>query len=98
MNKEQFIEKYFYVPEFEWESASFTNKVRKEAIQDLKSLIDSKWISVEDELPEEHDWYVCWSGKERYYGFDGSWYHTSAGGSCRVNPTHWKRKSQPPEK
>ena len=71
--------------------ATLARAIRKE----LDSL--DNWISVESP-PKKHDWYLCWSnGTERYYGFDGSWYHVSAGGSCRVNPTHYKEKSQPPK-
>ena len=73
----------------------YGNEKVKQCITDLTSL--DNWISVESP-PKKHDWYLCWSnGTERYYGFDGSWYHVSAGGSCRVNPTHYKEKSQPPK-
>lgn len=71
-----------------WEE--IVERMRKEVTNDLRN---DRWISVEEELPKEHEWILGYSLKRSYidvYNFDSNGLIEAYG------ITHWMHLSPPP--
>lgn len=64
----------------------------------------TRWIRVEDSLPEPEDFYIVWANKSvfhMYYGVnnkgDNVWWRNGEQVKAYMIPTHWKLLPEPPQ-
>ena len=70
----------------------------------LDQLLESKWISVENELPKESKWLLVCKNEHGtqsvlFGHFDGSIFQVprGLGGFSTIEPTHWQPMPEPPK-